>query len=206
MSENGGVSSVRRFAFRRTQANACGKVEKRRIRRFHMSQLVVTAVGQDRPGLVGEFTGHLHSAGANIVESRMVNLRGQFAVILLLESANTAQLKEKLPGIGQKTGLAFSVIEPAAATTTAKGIPYKLKTYSLDQPGLVHRVSEVLRAHGVNIEDLTARQESAPFAGDPLFLMEMKLTVPGAVQVKALRNDLNLVCEKLNCDLDLEPA
>ena len=171
-----------------------------------MSQLVVTAVGQDRPGLVGEFTGHLHSAGANIVESRMVNLRGQFAVILLLESADIRQLKEKLAGIGQSTGLAFSVVEQAAATTTAKGIPYKLKTYSLDQPGLVHRVSEVLRAHGVNIEDLTARQESAPFAGDPLFLMEMRLTVPGAVQVKALRNDLNTVCEKLNCDLDLEPA
>ena len=50
-----------------------------------MSQLIITAVGPDRPGIVGELTGHLHSAGGNILDSRMVNLRGQFAIVLLIE-------------------------------------------------------------------------------------------------------------------------
>ncbi len=171
-----------------------------------MPQLIVTAIGQDRPGLVGELTGHLHTGGANILESRMVNLRGQFAVIMLLDARDAPALKATLPAVGERMGFAISVVEQGMAAPGAKGVPYKLKTYSLDQPGLVHRVSEVLRSHGVNIEDLTARQDSAPFAGDPLFIMEMRLTVPGAVQVKKLRGDLDAVCETLNCDLDLEPA
>ena len=85
-------------------------------------------------------------------------------------------------------------------------MPFRLKTYSLDQPGLVHQISEVLRSHKVNIEDLSAKQESAPFAGDPLFTMEMRLTVPQNVSIKKLRTDLDALSEKLNCDLDLEPA
>lgn len=171
-----------------------------------MPHLILTAVGHDRPGLVGELTGHLHTGGANILESRMVNLRGQFAVIMLLDVADAGRLKSALPDVGHKIGLTISLVDQSAPATTAKGIPFKLKTYSLDQPGLVHKISDVLRAHGVNIEDLAARQESAPFAGDPLFTMEMRLTVPLAVGVRTLRNDLESVCEKLNADLDLEPA
>lgn len=171
-----------------------------------MPHLILTAVGHDRPGLVGELTGHLHTGGANILESRMVNLRGQFAVIMLLDAADAGKLKSALPDVGHKIGLMVSLVDQPAPATTAKGIPFKLKTYSLDQPGLVHKISDVLRAHGVNIEDLTARQESAPFAGDPLFTMEMRLTVPPTVQVRTLRNDLEAACEKLNADLDLEPA
>jgi glycine cleavage system transcriptional repressor len=168
--------------------------------------MILTAVGHDRPGLVGELTGHLHAGGANIIDSRMVNLRGQFAVIVLLDLPEAAPLKSTLPGIGKQMGLVVTLVDQAAPAAPAKGIPFKLKTYSLDQPGLVHRISEVLRSHGVNIEDLTARQESAPFAGDPLFTMEMRLTVPPAVQVRTLRSDLEAACEKLNADLDLEPA
>jgi len=172
-----------------------------------MAQLIVTAIGKDRPGLVGELTGYLHGAGANILDSRMVNLRGQFAVIILLEAANTGELKNALPNAANKMGLSLTIApEPAAPAATTTGMAYKLKTYSLDQPGLVHKISEVLRSHGVNIEDLSARQESAAFAGDPIFIMEARLTVPPTVQVKKLRTDLDAVCEKLNADLDLEPA
>lgn len=172
-----------------------------------MPQLIVTAVGEDRPGLVGELTGFLHTAGANILDTRMVNLRGRFAVIVLLEADDTAALKQSLPTIAGGIGLTVHVADTGIApATTTTGIPFKLKTYSLDQPGLVHLVSEVLRAHGVNIEDLSARQESAAFAGDPLFIMEMRLTVPPTVPVRKLRAQLEAACEKVNADLDLEPA
>jgi glycine cleavage system transcriptional repressor len=174
-----------------------------------MPQLIVTAIGNDRPGIVGQLTGSLHSSGVNILESRMVNLRGQFAILLLLETPEPAALKTSLPQVGREIGLSLTIAEPpaaGAAAPKAKGLPFRLKTYSLDQPGLVHRVSEVLRGLGVNIEDLVARQESAPFAGDPLFTMEMELTVPPSVSVKKLRDELEAVCEKVNADLDLEPA
>jgi glycine cleavage system transcriptional repressor len=172
-----------------------------------MPQLILTALGPDHPGLVGQLTGHLHASGANILDTRMVNLRGRFAVLILLEAPDLSSLKASLPSAADKIGLTLHLAEhPSTATSHPAGIPFRLKTYSLDQPGLVHRISEVLRAHGVNIEDLAARQDSAPFAGDPLFIMEMRLTVPPTVPVKKLRADLEAACDQLNADLDLEPA
>jgi glycine cleavage system transcriptional repressor len=173
-----------------------------------MPQFILTAVGDDRPGLVGELTGQLHAAGANILDSRMVNLRGRFAVIVLFEAKDEGSIRQQVPGAAEKIGLTVNLNEQvtAPATRSASGLPFRLKTYSLDQPGLVHAVSTVLRAHAVNIEDLSAWQESAPFAGDALFIMEMRLTIPRGVAVKKLRTDLEAACESLNADLDLEPA
>ena len=173
-----------------------------------MDQLIVNAIGPDRPGIVGQFTGHLHDAGANVLDSRMVNLRGQFAIILLIEadSAKLVEIRKSLPGVAENMGLRLTLTDGRAPAAPVKGIPFKLKTYSLDQPGIVHRVSDVLRQYGVNIEELSARQESAPFAGTPLFLMEMRMTVPPGVSIQTVKSKLQSLCDSLNCDMDIEPA
>ena len=173
-----------------------------------MMQWIVTAVGPDRPGLVGELTGHLHAGGANLLDSRMVNLRGQFAIVLLLEAdeARGAGLAETLPKSAEKMGLKLFVAPQQGQPKAAGGVPYRLKSYSSDQPGIVHRVTDLLRSHGVNIEDLSTRQESAAFAGTPLFTMDLLITVPANVSVRKLRADLETLCDQINCDVDLEPA
>ena len=173
-----------------------------------MSQLIITAVGPDRPGIVGELTGHLHSAGANILDSRMVNLRGEFAMMILLEASSEAaeKLQRELVDIGKQMGLTISTAAQTAAAQAVHGLPYRLKTYSLDQPGIVARLTNLLRSHGVNIEELSAWQQSAAFTGDPIFLTEMQLTVPPKVSLRDLRTELEALCNELNCDVDLEPA
>jgi glycine cleavage system transcriptional repressor len=174
-----------------------------------MPQLILNALGPDRPGIVGQLTGHLHAAGANVLDSRMVNLRGQFAIILLIEAEQAAveKLRHSLPPLSEQIGLRLTLTD-AQATNTApiKGIPFKLKTYSMDQPGIIHKISDLLREHNVNIEELSARQESAPFAGDPLFLMEMRITIPATVSLQTVRSKVQTLCDTLNCDLDFEPA
>lgn len=173
-----------------------------------MPQLIINAMGPDQPGIVGQLTGHLHAGGANILDSRMVNLRGQFAIILLLEAGedDLDRFRKTLPQAARAMGLNLAISERETPRPAVTGLPFKLKTYSLDQPGVVARISEVLRSHGVNIEELDARQESAAFDGTTLFLMEMRLTVPRQVAVRQLRAELEKQCEALNCDLDLEPA
>lgn len=173
-----------------------------------MAQLVISAVGPDRPGLVGELTGHLHSAGGNILDSRMVNLRGEFAMMILVEAPDSAAnaLTGDLPELGAKIGLNLFVTPQIAAVKPTEGLSYRLKTYSMDQPGIIARLTNLLREHGVNIEDLVAHQESAPFAGTLLFVTEMQLTIPNSIAIRTLRARLESLCHKLNCDADLEPA
>ena len=128
-------------------------------------------------------------------------------MLILLEAADAAagELRRQLSGISQAIGLRLSVSELHAGTRVS-GLPFRLKTYSMDQPGIVARISQVLRDFGVNIEELSARQESAPFDGSPLFLTEMRLTVPATVSLGKLRSDLEGVGASLNCDIDLDPA
>lgn len=173
-----------------------------------MSQLILTAVGPDRAGIVGELTSHLAAAGANILDSRMVNLRGQFALMVLVEvEADAAEaLARDLPERARAMGLQLTVTPQADTPPRVEGLSYKLKTYSMDQPGIVARLTSLLRSFGVNIEELSAWQESAPFAGSPLFLCEITLTVPPKVAIATLRTELAKVCNDLNCDVDLEPV
>jgi glycine cleavage system transcriptional repressor len=173
-----------------------------------VQQLIVNAIGPDRSGIVGQFTGHLHEGGANVLESRMVNLRGQFAIIALFEAEDAAveKLRQSLPALAKEIGMRVTIAGADAPGQTVPGIPFRLKTYSMDQPGILHGVSDVLHAYRVNIEDLSARQESAAFMGTALFLMEMRLTVPPNVPIKELRVRLQSICDALNCDVDFEPA
>jgi glycine cleavage system transcriptional repressor len=177
-----------------------------------MPELVITAVGPDRPGLVDELTGFLTGAGANIGDARMVNLRGQFAVILLAEAPDTAAttIKRDIAGHGQKIGLVVNVAlqdgKPVGQATGFRGVPFKLRTYAMDQPGIVHRITHLLHRHGVNIEELQTRLEAGAHTGTPLFTMELRMTVPPTVAVKKLRDDLEQLCDSLNCDVDLDPA
>jgi glycine cleavage system transcriptional repressor len=173
-----------------------------------MAQFIISALGPDRPGIVGELTAHLHSAGGNILDSRMVNLRGEFAIMILLELSDAAaggKLAAELPAVGKRMNLQLSATPQESAARPRGGIPYRLKTYSMDQPGIVARLTGVLRGLRVNIEELTAKQESAPFAGSPLFVTEMLVTVPANVAIAKVRAELETVGNELNCDVDLDP-
>src|SRR3954465_11168211 len=107
-----------------------------------MPHLIITAVGPDRPGTVGAPTGHLHSAGGNIIDSRMVNLRGEFAMMILLECSelDATGMARDLPAVGKKIGLTLTVTPQISTAKVSEGLRYRMKTYSMDQPGIVARL------------------------------------------------------------------
>ena len=80
---------------------------------MNKTSLVLTILGQDRPGLVGSLAQVVAEHGANWVESRMAHLAGQFAGILRVEIAAeqaeplTLALKN-LAGAGLESGVAGS--------------------------------------------------------------------------------------------------
>jgi glycine cleavage system transcriptional repressor len=173
-----------------------------------MRELVITAIGPDRPGLIGKLTAALFEASANVADSRMVNLRGQFALILLAEvpDARVEHAKAKLDALAPELGLTLTYrgSEPLAGKPpTTIGVPYRLNTYAMDQPGLVHRITDLLHRHGINVEELTTRSQPRPETGAPLFSMELLLTVPTSVSIRTVRGDLERLCDELNCDLEL---
>jgi glycine cleavage system transcriptional repressor len=172
-----------------------------------LQELVVTAIGPDRAGIASDFTGHVHAAGANLADSRMVNLRGHFALLSLVEGSPEVleALKRRLREAGPALGLTFE-FSAAPRADLRKGVPFRLKTYSMDQPGIVHKITTFLRERNVNVEELETTLESAPFMGTPVFTMEIVMLVPSTSNVKDLRRSLEELGDTLNCDVDLDPA
>lgn len=170
-------------------------------------ELVVTAVGPDRPGIASDFSGHVHACGANLADSRMVNLRGQFALLALVEGTEEvlSKVKARLGEAAAKMNLTVG-FSSATKTTRREGVPFRLKTYSMDQPGIVHRITSYLHEQEINIEELETRLESAPFMGTPVFNLEIVMLVPQGKNVKTLRRALEELGDALNCDVDIDPA
>jgi glycine cleavage system transcriptional repressor len=122
------------------------------------SHAILTAIGTDRPGLVDEVSQYIFDRGGNIEDSRMVNLRGQFAMMVLVAGSSDvlARVQNDLVSLG---GL-HAEMRPAAAGERAGGagaqaLPYRLRGTGIDQAGMVHRVAHVLREMNVTLRAST---------------------------------------------------
>ena len=164
-------------------------------------------MGPDRPGIAAEFSGHVHAAGANLADSRMVNLRGHFALLALVEGSVDvlAAVEKRLRDAAGAMSLTLDFARPTRTPARA-GVPFRLKTYSMDQPGIVHRITTFLHEQEINVEELETRLESAPFMGSPVFTLEILMLVPPGRSVHELRRALETLGSTLNCDVDVEPA
>ena len=177
-----------------------------------MQSLLIAASGPDRTGLVHQLTETLGEYGANIADSRLVNLGGRFSIMMLVQAPGeqVKGLYEQLPQAASRIGLALDVHEVESVgsgeRTPEPGAPYRIRTYAMDQPGIVRRISETLTRARVNIEELQTHLQHAAHSGAPLFTMDMIVTVPESCSLKDLRRQLQTLCDEMNCDLDIEPG
>jgi glycine cleavage system transcriptional repressor len=171
------------------------------------SHAILSAIGPDRPGLVDEVSHYIFERGGNIEDSRMVNLRGQFAMMVLLgaDEAALGKIKADLPILEKSSGLRSELraAGPVRAGESADARPFRLVATAMDQAGLVHRVSNLLRKFDVNIENLQTKLAAAPYTGAPVFEMDLTLSVPRKTQLAELRNQLGTLCDQLNIDWQL---
>lgn len=169
--------------------------------------LVLTAVGPDRPGLVSEISAAIHVAGANLEDSRMAILGGEFALLLLLSGSEAAAagVEKAAASLGERLGL--RVVSKRTARGVPKDfLPYRISVSGFDRPGIVSRVSEILARRGVNVASLESHLAYAPLSGTPMFVLEAELQVPSEVALGELRRELSAQCDEENLDLSLERA
>lgn len=172
-----------------------------------MQQMVITAIGEDRAGLVEALAEAVASVGANWERSRMAELAGQFAGIVLVSVAweSVDDLRRRLDAI-EGRGLLHVSARPAASPGTEAGVDrWRLRLVSQDHTGIVHQVSHALAGRGVNIEELESEVVPAPMGG-MLFRAEALLEVPSGLDVEPVRDALEALTPDLMVDLDPDIA
>jgi glycine cleavage system transcriptional repressor len=165
---------------------------------------VLSAIGPDRPGLVDEVSKYVYERGGNVEESRMANLHGQFAMMMLFAGDDKimARCRADLGRLHDESGLHAELVaadlgRPAGA---APAVPYRLTTSAMDHPGLMQSVSHLLGTLDVNIESAETTVQPAPVTGVPVFQMEIVLAVPPETAVAELREQIGRLCDEQNMD------
>jgi len=97
-----------------------------------MSQLAVTVIGPDRPGIIADVTEALAGTGVNLEDSTMTLLRGHFAMVIVCSG-------------------------PYDEVKSAVGAPYMLSVHGADRPGIVAAVTRMIASAGGTITDLATR-------------------------------------------------
>jgi len=170
-----------------------------------MTDLVLTLIGPDRPGLVEAVAGIVAAHEGNWLESRMTHLAGKFAGILRAELPE-AQVAPALAALRALERQGLKVVAEATDRGGAAGAAegalrrMKMELVGLDRPGIVREIAQLFAAQGVNVEELVTDRSSAPMSGETLFQARAHLQVPTRVDLATLRSSL----ERLAADLVVE--
>ena len=166
--------------------------------------LVLTVLGDDRPGIVERLSDRVLGAGANWEESRMAHLSGKFAGLLRVsvEADRADALAEALASL---SGAGLSVVvEPGVEPAPRPSARMTLQLVGHDRPGIVRDVSRVLAAQQVNIEELESEVESAPMTGEPLFRARAHLRLPASTEPARVVQMLEALAGELMVDLTID--
>jgi glycine cleavage system transcriptional repressor len=168
--------------------------------------LVLTALGPDRPGLVQDISRAVEAAGANLQDSRMAILGGEFAILLLVAGSPSVieTLSKEASALGDRLKLRVFIKETESQAAPGRFLLYRLRVSGVDRPGIVSHVTRSFAGHAVNVASLESRVVYAPLSGTPMFVLSADLQVPGTVVVRDLRRDIAAVCDEDNLDFVLE--
>jgi glycine cleavage system regulatory protein len=164
--------------------------------------LVLTFVGDDRPGLVSEISQSVASHGGTWLESRSARLAGKFAGILLVRipDESVIPLETALAKLAP-SGLRISIDRGAAGEAGRPARTVKLDVVGKERPGIVRDVTQALTGLGVNIEEFTSGLEGEPFTGVEMFRATARLSVPEGLKLDDLRKALERLAAEMMVDL-----
>ena len=161
-----------------------------------MEQIVViTAVGQDKPGIIAALTEAVLHVGGTLDDATMTRLHGAFATMLaarLPEGRSADALRERLLPVASAHGVTVTV--QAVAEGEPEAPPDTLLTvYGADRPGIVYAVASRLSARGVNITDMDTRVAGSHDA--PVYVMLLEAAAGDAdltEDLQSLRAELGV--------------
>jgi glycine cleavage system transcriptional repressor len=180
-----------------------------------VAHVAVTALGLDQPGIVSRVTGVLVDHGGNLEDSAMTILGGHFAIMLVVEVPDEADLdglESALAAEVASLGLTVAVRPVAEVPSTADepgrgftetGPSWSVSVHGADRPGIVHRVTALLAGHGANVVDLSTRRLGS--GEQAAYVMLLAVTLAPRTDEQALAGELEALAGDLGVDIHVRP-
>lgn len=173
-----------------------------------MLTYVLTAIGDDRPGLVSTLAAAVDDHGGSWVDSQLALLAGKFAGIVRVDlpEERAAGFLDALPGLAAGVGLQVEAApaHPEDADAASAGTGLVLSLLGQDRTGMVREVTEALHSQGATIDSLRSLTREAPEGGGMLFEAEAVVRLPEGADESEVREALEAIAAELMVDLDLD--
>ncbi len=175
-----------------------------------MATLVLTALGNDRAGLVEALAAAVATHGGSWERSQMAELAGKFAgiVVVSVPDSSVDALTASLDEIEHQGLLEISIGSGEADEVVDDGSERRLSLdlVGRDRPGIIRDISAALSANGVSIEELRTEVLSAPMSAEEIFEAKVELVAPASVDLDRLAASLESLANELMVDIDFRPS
>ncbi len=151
---------------------------------------MLTLVGKDRPGIVAHVSAALYEGGANLGETSMMRLGGNFTIMMMVQfNGNTHALHDLVGGVAESLGLQLHIDRIEAHLHDHRIPDVRITVYGADRSGIVAKVTGVLAEAGLNILELDS--DVGGTEAEPIYIM----TIEGhaAEGIAALESALEIV-------------
>lgn len=171
-----------------------------------MTQLVLSVVGSDRPGLTRALAAAVLSAGGNWLESHLSQLGGLYvgSVLVELEAGRVEALRAAVSKVDAQ-GLEVRVA-PATLAPGGAGEALQLELVGRDRAGIVDQVTGALSGLDANIETFETWVTDAPHSGIPLFHMRARVRLPAALEAAKVQAALQEISAEIMVDISITAA
>ena len=167
--------------------------------------LVVTAIGTDRTGIVGDLTELVHDCSCNILDSRMAIFGQEFTFIMLLSGERMAisKVENNLPSTSHKLGLSTMMKRTSRHQELAVSKSFAIEYIGPDIPGTLSRVTRYLAEQDVDISSLKADAFHDPDDQTTKHATCLTIRLCEQADVEQFTNDFKMLCKTLNQDLSM---
>ncbi len=173
-----------------------------------MSKVLISVLGEDRPGVIAAVTRILYRLDCNIENVSQTILQSEFGglfIVAIPQNLMPEELHKHLQT--ELTPLNLSVhVKPIKSTSVERTIvesePFVITIRGADRKGLVAGVTEVIARHGVNVTNLQAVFKGGDDPRNNIMIYEVD--VPIDVNQQTLRKDLREKAAALGLDISIQ--
>ena len=169
-----------------------------------MNNLIISAIGSHRTGIVSEISRAITSHGGNVEESRMSRLGSDFAIIMLVSV--TPDWEDSLEVALQAINDLTIITKHTKTKEPKEGKKIKIDLSGADNEGIVKILSKYLASKSINILEMQTHISNAPITGTPLFNLKTITSIPKNLNISDIQSDLNQISKKLGVEITVNQS
>lgn len=168
--------------------------------------LVITAIGQNKTGLVSELTGLVYQCDCNVVDSKMAIFANEFSIIMLLEGGHTdlLRLESQLPGLAMELNLLTMIKRTHKRHIEEETHGFVINIEGPDKAGTIKEFTSHLAQQGIDIASLKsnlAEKNNKMFQS-----AQIEIALPGSMSVEEFEPALLKLCDKYEMTCVISPV